>query len=89
MGIVKDLYKGAKEITKKAGETIDAAKLNISITDEKRKIENLKKSLGDVVYDKYKLGLCTNDSAVVICRKIDEANNAIAEFQKQIEKMKK
>ena len=66
-----------KNVVVKANDTVESAKISWAISEAEKKIEKLKLSIGDVIYDEY---LKSKDFAGVIgelCDKIDNLNDEI------------
>jgi len=87
MSFIDDLKKATKNLAQKTGDVVEISKLNLSIAQEKEKVETLFSEIGKAVYEQYKAGkdLGFGDKCEVIAeheRKIEEYRQKIMEIKK-------
>ena len=61
-----------KSTIKKTSESVNTLKLNYSIKNIETSIENIYKSLGEMLYNEYQNGAEFQDDYLAKCEKIDE-----------------
>jgi len=86
MAFLDDIKKAAKSIAMKTGDMVEVSKLNISISQEKDKINKLYTEIGREVYEQYKAG---NDAGFGDkCAVIAEHERTIEELRMKIYTLK-
>lgn len=86
MAFLDDLKKATKNIAQKTGDMVEISKLNLSISQEKDKINKIYTEIGQAVYEQYKAG---NDVGFGDkCAVIVEHQKAIEELQQKILELK-
>lgn len=86
MAFMDDLKKFGKNVAQKSSEMVETTKLNMSISQEKDKINKIYYEMGSAVYEQYKAG---NDLGLgEKCMQIVEIEAKIAEFQAKIMELK-
>ncbi len=86
MAFMDDLKKFGKNVAQKSSEMVETTKLNMSITQEKDKINKIFYEIGAAVYEQYKAG---NDVGLGDkCMLIVEMEAKIAEIQAKIMEIK-
>lgn len=86
--IAKTVGDGAATVAKKSGEIVEVSKLNLSISTEKDNIDGLYKTIGEIVYGKYKNGEIIDRDLEESCKSILEANKNIEEIEEKITTIK-
>jgi len=86
--LAKTVENGANTIAKKSSDIVEVSKLNLSISHENSKIENLYKQMGKLVFEKYKYGEIIDKDLEENCRYILQCENAIKEYNEKIENIK-
>ncbi|AGC68483.1 hypothetical protein Cst_c14940 [Thermoclostridium stercorarium subsp. stercorarium DSM 8532] len=86
MALIDDLKKATKNIAQKTGELVEISKLNLSISQEKDKVEKLYAEIGKAVYEQYKAGNDVGFSDK--CAAIAEIENKIEELQQKIRELR-
>ncbi|WP_051542256.1 hypothetical protein [Clostridium lundense] len=86
--IAKTVGDGAATVAKKSGEIVEVSKLNLSISTEKDNIDKLYKTIGEIVYEKYKNGEIIDKDLEESCKSIVEANRNIEEIEEKITTIK-
>ncbi len=86
MAFMDDLKKFGKNVAQKSSDMVETTKLNMSISQEKEKINKLYYEIGAAVYEQYKLG---NDLGLGDkCMQIAEYEAKVEEFQAKILEIK-
>lgn len=86
MAFIDDLKKFGKNVAQKSSDMVETTKLNMSITQEREKINKLYNEIGAAVYEQYKLG---NDLGLGDkCMQIAEHEAKIEEYQAKILEIK-
>ncbi len=78
----------AKNAAAGANEMVGAAKLNVRIGEENKKIANIKAQLGEYVWQQYTAGLDLPEGMLHYCQQIDACNEQIAALNLQIAELK-
>jgi DNA-directed RNA polymerase subunit RPC12/RpoP len=86
MDFVNELKKFGKNVAQKSSDIIEITKLNMSISQERDKINKLYREIGEAVYQQYKLGndLGFGDK----CGQVFEVESKIEEYQNKIMQIK-
>ncbi|NLN65999.1 MAG: zinc ribbon domain-containing protein [Clostridiaceae bacterium] len=86
MAFIDDLKKFGKNVAQKSSDVVETTKLNMSISQEKEKINRLYNEMGAAVYEQYKMG---NDLGMSEqCSQIAEFEAKIEEYQNKILEIK-
>lgn len=86
MAFMDDLKKFGKSVAQKSSDVVETTKLNMSISQEKEKINKLFIEIGAAVYEQYKLG---NDLGLSDkCNQVAELEAKIEEYQSKILEIK-
>lgn len=86
MAFIDNLKKFGKDVAQKSSDMVEVTKLNMSISQEKDKINRLYTEIGSLVYNQYKEG---NDVGFgEKCAQIAEIEEKIEGFQKKIQEIK-
>lgn len=86
MAFMDDLKKFGKNVAQKSSDMVETTKLNMSISQEKEKINKTFTEIGAAVYEQYKMG---NDLGMgEKCMQIAEYEAKIEEYQKKILEIK-
>ena len=59
------------------------------LTEENKKIRELKVQLGDILYEKFKAGEITDEATVTICNDIKASEEIVSGLQAELEAAKK
>ncbi len=74
----------ARVAGKKAGQMVDAAKLNVQIFDLNSELNDVLRQLGQVMYDTHKGLEANGDNLSQLLGKADELNARIAELRQRV-----
>lgn len=86
MAFMDDLKKFGKNVAQKSSDVVETTKLNMSISQEKDKINKIYYEIGAAVYEQYKVG---NDLGLgEKCMQIVEIEAKITELQAKIMEIK-
>lgn len=76
------------KVGSKAKELADSAKINLKISDEKRKLPDLMEQLGGIVWAKYDAGEIVDPDMCAICERIRCVHNSISSLNAELEQVK-
>ncbi|NLX76995.1 MAG: zinc-ribbon domain-containing protein [Clostridiaceae bacterium] len=86
MAFLDDLKSAARNVAQKTGNMMEITRLNMSVAQERDKINRIFSEIGKAVYEEYKAG---NDIGFgEKCSVIAEHENRIAELQQKILELK-
>lgn len=88
MAIFDKISNFAKNAADNTKDMIEVSKLNGKIGQEKSKIEQHKKELGEYVWKQHEAGARFDEEAETILNEIEQCNSAIAELEEEIAKIK-
>lgn len=77
-----------KKAVKKSEDVYESAKIKLSISSDKAKIDELKQKIGDLMYEAYLGNESNGEDIENLCKEIEEINKQIAEKEASIEELK-
>ena len=88
MAILDKLNDFAKNVSDKASDAIETAKLNSKVSSEQNAINAVLKQIGEFYYNKYLEAKTADEGIKEFCATIDGHNAAIAGAKAEIERIK-
>ena len=84
--VKKSVSSAAKTVAQKSSEVVETTKLNMTISQEKEKIEKIYSEVGKAVVEEYKMG---NDKGFAEkCEEVKAIEAQIAELQQKVLELK-
>jgi len=81
--------KFTKSVAGKTGNLVDVTKLNLTLNDTERKITDIQRKIGELVYEKYSDGSLSTSDFDELCGEIDEFRAEQESIKAQIAALKK
>lgn len=89
MAFLDKLGEVAKNMTEKAGDSLEINRLNGEISIEKGNIQCYHRELGEYYWSKYAVGVKLDEEAMLICDKVIVSQERIRALGEEIEQVKK
>ena len=83
---VTEASKLGKKVAGKTNDLVDITKLTLTANDTEKKIAELQKKIGELVYEQYQSG--EESDYAEICQQIDEFNSELGALKAQIAEIK-
>ena len=78
----------ARAAAKASGEFIEVSKLNLSVKSHEDKIKEIKKEMGDIVFNMHQEGKAIDNELTVKCDEILEITDKISKLKEEIAEIK-
>ena len=88
MAFLDKLNEFTKNVGEMASDALENSRKGSRITEENKKIKECKIQLGDILYEKFKLGEITDENIISLCNNIKAAEQTVAEIQAELDAAK-
>lgn len=88
MSIMEKVNAMAKNVSEKATDAMETTRLNTKISEENKKIFDLHKVIGGVIWNKFEMGEEVPYEVKEFCERIKESQEIIEESTMEIQKIK-
>lgn len=86
--VIKATKESANTVAKKSNELVQISKLNMSISSEETKLEELYKEIGKSIFEKFDNEVYIDPDVVPVCENIKEHLDSILEMKEKISELK-
>ncbi|WP_142413541.1 zinc ribbon domain-containing protein [Hathewaya massiliensis] len=86
--VLKATKEGANTVAKKSNELVQVSKLNMSISSEEGKIEELYREIGKSIFEKFDNNVYIDPDLVPVCENIKGHHNNISEMKEKISELR-